>query len=58
MALVPSLVDHEPLLALFAGFGVGIVDTPSGSAPELMPQEAEQYSKAPSFTEVFLLNAD
>lgn len=39
--LCHSFVHHKPLLALFAGFGVGIVDTLGGSAPELRPQEAQ-----------------
>lgn len=40
--LCHSFVLHEPLLALSAGSGAGIVDTLSDSTPELRPQEAEQ----------------
>lgn len=44
-----SFVLHEPLLALFVGSGVGIVDTLNGSTPELTPQEAEQLLQSSWF---------
>lgn len=47
--LCHSFVHPEPLLALFAGFGVGIVDTLGISAPELRPQEAQQLLQSSWF---------